>query len=647
MAMQKQHALSTKLVTIGAVLLVVALLSIGLTLWVTWQLEGGAAAVNEAGRMRMQIWRLNSTAQSKHSEKAVADLVHEFSNSLALLKTGDPARPLFMPINEEVDARFLNVQAHWASNRGIWLGNTSPDIDQALTATAETVAAVDGLVSAIEQQLSRLTAILNLFQFVMMALAIAGAVVMLYTGYQYVINPLENLQQALLSIRSGNFTARVEVDTDDEFGQVASGFNRMASELQDLYEGLEAQVKIKTQHIEAQRARLESLYEISAFSASAASIEELSRGFARRVREVVGADAAVVRWSDDANQRYLMLASDCFPQDMLESERSLLAGACACGNLKPDVRTRVIPIMEHEASPMRACARAGFLNVVSVPVRLQQRVLGEIDLFFRGDVQLSPEETDLLDALASHLANGLESLRAAALEREAAVGEERALLARELHDSIAQSLSFLKIQVQLLRNASRNAQAEKVEIALDELDAGLRESINDVRELLVHFRTRTNTDDVEAALQETLQKFKHQTGLSTHFHVSGAGIPLPADVQVQVLHVVQEALSNVRKHSQATQVTLEVTKGAEWRFVVRDDGRGFDPELSDRQNVRVGMKIMHERAHRIGAVVRVQSELGRGTTVQLTLPANPVSGANAGGLTLLAGELAAMKLVDE
>ncbi len=646
MAMQKQHSLSTKLVTIGAVLLVVALLSIGLTLWVTWQLEGGAAAVNEAGRMRMQIWRLNSTAQSKHSEKAVADLVNEFSSSLALLKSGDPGRPLFMPINDEVNTRFSSVQAHWASNRGIWLGNASPDIDQALSATSQTVAAVDSLVTAIEQQLSRLTAILNLFQFVMMALAIVGAVVMLYTGYQYVINPLENLQLALLSIQSGNFSARVEVDTDDEFGQVANGFNGMASELQDLYEGLEAQVKIKTQHIEAQRARLESLYEISAFSASAASIEELSSGFARRVRAVVGADAAVVRWSDEANQRYLMLASDCFPQEMLESERSLLSGACACGNLTVDARTRVIPILEHEASPMRACARAGYVNVVSVPVRLQLRLLGEIDLFFRNVVDLSSEQKELLDALASHLANGLESLRAAALEREAAVGEERALLARELHDSIAQSLSFLKIQVQLLRNASRNAQPEKVQNALDELDAGLRESINDVRELLVHFRTRTNTDDVEAALQETLQKFKHQTGLSTHFQVTGAGLPLPADVQVQVLHVVQEALSNVRKHSQATQVTLEVTKGKAWRFVVRDDGRGFDPELSDRQNVRVGMKIMQERAQRIGASVQVRSELGKGTRMQLSLPSNPVSGANAGGLTLLADELAAMRMVD-
>ena len=249
-------------------------------------------------------------------------------------------------------------------------------------------------------------------------------------------------------------------------------------------------------------------------------------------------------------------------------------------------------------------------------------------------MELGPEKQELLDALASHLASGLESLRAAALEREAAVGEERALLARELHDSIAQSLSFLKIQVQLLRSAQRNAQPEQVENALDELDAGVRESINDVRELLVHFRTRTNTDDVEAALQETLQKFKHQTGLATHLQVSGQGIPLPADVQVQVLHVLQEALSNVRKHACASQVVLQVRKGEAWSFVVRDDGTGFEPPLQDRSSIHVGLKIMQERASRIGATVQVLSEPGQGTTVELQLPAHPVSGATAGGMAL-------------
>jgi two-component system nitrate/nitrite sensor histidine kinase NarX len=617
-------SLSTKLVRIGAGLLLVALASIGLTLWVTWQLEGGAAAVNEAGRMRMQTWRLTSVAQAGRAPQDVAALVQQFDQSLELLRHGDASRPLFVPWDDAVAREFATVEALWQNQRPLWLQDTAPEPAQALAAADTFVEAIDALVLAIEKQLSGFTAILNLFQFLMMALAICGAVVMLYTGYMYVINPLAHLRQGLRRLESGDFKARVEVETLDEFGQVAAGFNRMAATLQSMYAGLESQVETKTRHIEAQRARLETLYEVSAFMAHAGSIEELSRGFAQRVRAVVKADAVAVRWSDEASQRYMMLASDCFPQEMVEEERSLLAGACACGNLQPDARTRVIPIRSHDEQEVRHCVRAGFETLVSVPVRLQQRLIGEVNLFYRSHTSLSAGETELLDALASHLANALESLRASALEREAAVGEERALIARELHDSIAQSLAFLKIQVQLLRNAASKGQDARVMSTLDELDEGLRESINDVRELLVHFRTRTNTDDIERALQETLQKFQHQTGLSAKLHVEGHGLPLPADVQVQVLHVLQESLSNVRKHAGAGHVQLDVIKGAHWRFRVRDDGAGFDV-LDAPDDSHVGLKIMRERAALIGARVDVNSEPGDGTTVTLTLPPHPVA----------------------
>jgi two-component system nitrate/nitrite sensor histidine kinase NarX len=617
-------SLSTKLVRIGAGLLLVALASIGLTLWVTWQLEGGAAAVNEAGRMRMQTWRLTSVAQADPLPGEVAALVQQFDQSLTLLRQGDASRPLFVPWDEAVAREFATVEALWQNQRPLWLQATPPDPVQALAAADTFVEAIDALVLAIEHQLASFTAILNLFQFLMMALAIAGAVVMLYTGYMYVINPLAHLRQGLRRLESGDFKARVEVETLDEFGQVAGGFNRMAATLQSMYAGLESQVETKTRHIEAQRARLETLYEVSAFMAQAGSIEELSRGFAERVRAVVRADAAAVRWRDEASQRYLMLASDCFPQEMVEEERSLLAGACACGNLQPDARTRVIPIRSHDEQEVRHCVRAGFETLVSVPVRLQQRLIGEINLFYRSHTSLSAGETELLDALASHLANALESLRVAALEREAAVGEERALIARELHDSIAQSLAFLRIQAQLLRNAASKGQDARVMSTLDELDEGLRESINDVRELLVHFRTRTNTDHIERALQETLQKFQHQTGLSAKLHIEGHGLPLPPDVQVQVLHVVQESLSNVRKHAGAGQVQLDVFKGARWRFRVRDDGVGFDV-LDAPDDSHVGLKIMRERAALIGARVDVNSEPGDGTTVTLTLPPHPLA----------------------
>ena len=624
MLMTSTASLSTKLVRIGAGLLVVALASIGLTLWVTWQLEGGAAAVNEAGRMRMQTWRLHSAALSQAPTAEVAELVAEFDRSLALLRTGDAGRPLFVPWDPDVHREFAAVESLWADQRAQLVAPATDIGPPPLAPPTGFVQAIDRLVMAIEHHLSGFTAILNLFQLLMMALAVAGAVVMLYTGYMYVINPLANLRLGQRRLESGDFAVRVDVDTNDEFGQVAAGFNRMAGTLQSLYGNLEAQVETKTRHIEAQRSRLEALYEVSAFLASANTIEELSRGFAKRVRTVVRADAVAVRWSDEANQRYLMLATDCFPQDMQEEERNLLAGACACGSLQPDARTRVITIHSEDNAVMRHCERAGFESLVSVPVRLQQRLIGEIDLFFRGPVTLGVAETELLDALASHLASALEGLRAAALEREAAVAEERTLLARELHDSIAQALAFLKIQAQLLRTAVQKGQADKVQVTLDELDAGLRESINDVRELLVHFRTRTNTGDIEAALQETLQKFQHQTGLPAHLHVSGHGLPLAADVQVQVLHVVQEALSNVRKHAGASQVDVDVVKGAHWRFAVRDNGVGFDADAHLEQT-HVGLKIMNERAALIGARVEIDARPGQGTAVRLSLPAHPVS----------------------
>ncbi|MDO9202676.1 MAG: type IV pili methyl-accepting chemotaxis transducer N-terminal domain-containing protein, partial [Hydrogenophaga sp.] len=111
--MSSTASLSTKLVRIGAGLLIVALASIGLTLWVTWQLEGGAAAVNEAGRLRMQTWRLTSAVQAQLPPQDVAALVAQFDGSLGLLRRGDPSRPLFVPWDEGVSREFAAVQSLW------------------------------------------------------------------------------------------------------------------------------------------------------------------------------------------------------------------------------------------------------------------------------------------------------------------------------------------------------------------------------------------------------------------------------------------------------------------------------------------------------------------------------------------------------
>lgn len=96
-------------------------------------------------------------------------------------------------------------------------------------------------------------------------------------------------------------------------------------------------------------------------------------------------------------------------------------------------------------------------------------------------------------------------------------------------------------------------------------------------------------------------------------------MPLPPDVQIQVLHIVQEALSNVRKHAQASHVSLDVQQQPAWRFEVRDDGIGFDSG-GQLDETHVGLRIMRERAQRIGATLEIVAHSGQGSSVILTLP---------------------------
>ncbi len=627
--MSRPWSLSTKLGAIGCSLLVLALASIGLTLWVTWQLEGGAAAVNEAGRMRMQTWRLAQTL-ARQDELTAARLTQQFDASVAALRSGDPARPLFVPSDERSQRAFEAVQQGWQALRSQWsapmpagaLGERAAWAAQAThAAQAEAfVEQIDQFVSAIEHHLSRLTSILNTVQFLMVALSIASAVALLYSAYLFVFNPLSRLQAGLLRVESGDLSARVQPSARDEFGALAAGFNRMAHRLQGLYQSLETKVREKTERLQSQHERLSALYDSAAFVARAATLDELASGMARQLRRAAGADASAVRWSDEGNRRYLLLASDCLPQSVVDEEGCIPTGDCQCGQPQALATTRVIPI-RLDGPGLGHCARAGYETVISIPVRLHERMVGEINLFFRRPCELSDDDRALLETMASHLAGAIEGLRAAALQREAAVADERSFIARELHDSIAQSLAFLKIELNLLRQDLRSGDTERLQRTLGELDAGVQECLGDVRELLVHFRTRTNREDIEPALRTTLQKFELQTGLRTHLNITGEGLPLPADVQVQVLHVVQEALSNVRKHAQARTVWVRVKQAPPWQVEVRDDGRGFDEEAAGPDETHVGLRIMRERAQSIGADVQVRSARGTGTRVSLSLGA--------------------------
>jgi two-component system nitrate/nitrite sensor histidine kinase NarX len=221
--------------------------------------------------------------------------------------------------------------------------------------------------------------------------------------------------------------------------------------------------------------------------------------------------------------------------------------------------------------------------------------------------------------LGQLLGVAIENLRLGAREREMAISEERNLVAQGLHDSIAQGLNYLNLQVQMLDSSLQDGKLGEVADIVPALRAGVQESYEDVRELLLNFRSRLGEGDLLGSLQSTVDKFRRQTGIAAELVADLDGAPFPREQQLQMVFIVQEALSNIRKHAQASRVEVTLEDDQDFVLTIRDDGVGFDSAVR-LDGSHIGLHIMQERAERIAATLTVVSMPGAGTTVVLQLP---------------------------
>lgn len=291
----KRARLATKAGFLGAALLCLALLSIGLTLWIGWQLEGGAAAVNEAGRLRMQTWRLAHEGGTVASRKRLPELVADYDASLQLLVAGDPSRPLFLPRDAATQSAYRRVRDGWQQLKAASAGGVPAPTS---TEAEALVRRIDVLVDAVEVRMAGWGALLSSVQLSLVGLAIAAFMIFLYASHLVVFAPVDRLRRGLQSLEQGALGARISEDSQDEFGELSRGFNRMAQRLETVYRGMEDEVRAKTTDLRLEQQRLAALYEATAFAARATSQRELAVGFADRMRRVASAEAVALRWMD-------------------------------------------------------------------------------------------------------------------------------------------------------------------------------------------------------------------------------------------------------------------------------------------------------------------------------------------------------------
>ncbi len=622
-----RHRLSTRIVASSLLALIVVLSMVSWTLWLSWQLEGAGAAINDTGSLRMRANRVAVELMRPQSGREVrtTEQIAILDETIARLARGNPARPLFIPNDNAIRAQWHDVAAYWrdimkpAALRAI----AQPDSSSYLETLPEFVSRADTLVRMIEQDNAGKTTSLRLSQGVLAAIASAGTLAMIYLLYLWIISSVLRLRDGLQRMADREFSTRLPVESQDEFGVLARGYNRMADELQDLYTSLEQRVEQKTAQLAAQNRDIGALYDMAAFLNQPNEIEAMCDGFLRRVMLQFDADAGSIRALDPNNEKLNLVVSVGLSDELVESEHCMKIDDCYCG-----VATRqagVIVIQDFRHSPPELdlnCQRDGFASVAVFRIVTRDEVLGSYSLHFRTQRRLLASESQLLETLGQHLGVALDNRRLSAQARQLAVVQERGLVAQGLHDSLAQGLNFLNLQLQMLDAAIKRGDEEEVSEILPLLRTGVDESYQDVRELLTNFRSKLSQGDLQAAIEDTVARFRRQTAIETELTFSqGEGAPLQPEQQLQVLFILQEALSNVRKHSEAGRVRIAVENGRDFTLLIADDGQGYDPaDVAERGESHVGLHIMRERAARMRAVIKLESQPGAGTRVALTLP---------------------------
>ena len=198
--------------------------------------------------------------------------------------------------------------------------------------------------------------------------------------------------------------------------------------------------------------------------------------------------------------------------------------------------------------------------------------------------------------------------------------EDRSAIANELHDSLAQSLASLKMQVRVLDDTLRQDNEVAIWKEMENIQAGLDEANIELRELITYFRLPVDGNGVVSAIEKAVSRFRLTSSIEAVLQIHWPAVNLPVEYERQVLRIVQEGLANVRKHSGADMVRILLNQAHDARRVlIEDDGIGMSLTSGETDN-HFGLSIMQERAGSIGATLQLESEPGDGTRIILTLP---------------------------
>lgn len=442
--------------------------------------------------------------------------------------------------------------------------------------------------------------------------------------------PMIRLREWVMELRCGNLDKRLVEGGTFAFKELTHDLNDISDMLQSQSENTEQQLAEHLKHLKQKQNSLQILYDVAASVNTSRDLNDLLTRFLYTLKDVANARAATVRLLTSDN-RMQLVASTGLDDDMVERELYVPAETCVCGKV---VSGKKVLTVDSMLPCSQTIGREFFdkdsdISMIAVPLQYRNTTLGVYNLFVERDKVLESDDLNsLFLSIGRHLGVAIEKSRLDQESGRLILMEERTRMAHELHDSLAQTLVSLRFQVRVLDETLQQDDEKSSWETLELLENTLDEANTELRELISRFRAPMSKRGLLPSVEKAIERFRSECTIPVFLQKEWPDTPLPPNKELQVLRIIQESLANIRKHSEANAVRI-MLKGDQHgnrTVLIEDDGVGITglPDETQTQHLgeHIGLKILKDRAKQLDGNLKIESEVGEGTRIELNFKVN-------------------------
>jgi two-component system nitrate/nitrite sensor histidine kinase NarX len=571
----KQTSVITRINLAMSAIILMAISTILVSYWLSDQTDNDAYAINSAGSLRMHSYRLLIDPEAMNDNKEIIRGI--FNN------------PIMKNVvrNAESTAFFNEL-----SERGILLADKISDSEtddrEKLKLVNAFVDDLNRLVLIIQHNAEGKIRTLRTFQIIAFFITVILSAIVIYWIHLRFTVPLSELTNTARQISRGDFSCNISPpEGTDELSVLSRSFEHMCKAISYMYESLEKQVEEKTAELQNSNKTLSFLYNLARRTSTHEIRKEDFNNILKELSVVTGIDNI---------ELCLLTESGDIPYLQINGSKEL----------DDDCRSR----------NCRDCLtqNTDIASQINFPISRENRDYGVLVLNSHPE-SLLRWQRDLFTSVANLFAIAMSLQGEEENIRRITLMKERNVIARELHDSLAQALSYLKIQVTRLNRAIGSSDFEIMMDVSAELKQGLDSAYRQLRELLTTFRLKVDGKGLLDALQKTVDQFHEQSSMEISLNYDIFNIPLSPQEEIHLLQIIREASQNAIHHSHGKNIRISLCSNdqQEVRLEIEDDGIGINTDPEKRNHY--GMAIIQERAYQLSGNAKIKRRAEGGTGV--------------------------------